>query len=385
MLVQPMVKVSEIMRRDPPSLRRDDLVGKALSLMASERLWILPVVSGEGRLVGVVSYRELLERRVGPKARVSSVIYPPYSVGVDDDVGEAIGKTYMLRVRGIPVVDRGGYLVGMVTREDLIRYMVDYNQLPGGKVSSIMSSPAITIEAGETVARARIVMLKNGITKLPVMDGGKLYGIVSMRDLAEKIYYAYFQIGPRRVGYYKTEEEILAAPVRDVASSPAVAVDSDDPVKRVAELIIRRGYSGFPVVSKGEVVGIVTSYDVIKSVVRVRESVPVEARLSDLEDEGYREALNRLVSSYIAKISRVAKILDMKVIAKRLSKAGEGGAYIVNIYVKTNDDQYSIEEIDKDPLLAARRSLETISKKIYKHYDRLRTIKRRRGTWEEGL
>lgn len=373
------MKISEIMRKDVPMLRKDDLVGKAISLMSTEGLWVLPVVSGDGRLAGVVSYRELLERRVGPKARVSSVIYPPYSVSVDDDVGEAIGKLYMLRVRGIPVIDRGGYLAGLVMREDLIKYMMEHNQLPGGKVANMMSSPVIAIDSNESVARARLIMMKNGVSRLPVMDGNKLYGIISMRDLAEKIYYVYFQIGPRRVGYYKTEEEVLAAPVKDIASTPVLTVNRDDPIKRVAELIVKRRYSGFPVMDGSNLVGIVTSFDIIKSVVRVRESIPIEARISDLEDESYKESLNRLISSYTAKISRLTKILDMKVIVKKMAKAGEGGAYIVNVYIKTNDNQYSIEEIDKDPLNAARRSFETLFKKIFRYYDRLRTIKRRRA------
>jgi predicted transcriptional regulator len=222
-------------------------------------------------------------------------------------------------------------------------------------------------------------MMKNGVSRLPVMDGNKLYGIISMRDLAEKIYYVYFQIGPRRVGYYKTEEEVLAAPVKDIASTPVLTVNRDDPIKRVAELIVKRRYTGFPVMDGSNLVGIVTSFDIIKSVVRVRESIPIEARISDLEDESYKESLNRLISSYTAKISRLTKILDMKVIVKKMAKAGEGGAYIVNVYIKTNDNQYSIEEIDKDPLNAARRSFETLFKKIFRYYDRLRTIKRRRA------
>ncbi len=365
------------MREASITLKKEDAVAKALSIMSSEGLWVIPVVSGDERLVGVVSYKELLERRVSPRARVSSVMYPPYSVNDGDDVSEAIGRIFALRVRGIPVTDSGRYLVGIVMREDVIKYLLDANMIPGGRVSSIMTSPAITIDANESVARARMVMLKNGVSKLPVMEGGKLYGIISMRDLAEKIYYAYYQIGTRRTGFYKTEEEVLAAPVGDIASSPAVTVEHSDPVRRVAELILAKRYSGFPVLSEGKVVGMVSSYDVIKSIVRVREELPVEARISDLEAEDQRQALNRLISNYIAKISRITKILDFKVIVKRLSKAGSGGAYIVNVYIKTKDDQYSVEEIDKDPLIAARRSLDLVEKRIAKYYDRLRTLKRR--------
>lgn len=372
-----MAKIREIMREASITLRKDDVVAKALSIMASEGLWIIPVVGSGERLIGVVSYKELLERRVSPRARISSVMYPPYSVNSEDDVGEAIGKIFFLRVRGIPVVDSEKHLEGVVMREDVIRYLINTNMLPAGSVSTIMTSPAITIDAGESVARARMVMLRNGISKLPVMEGEKLYGIISMRDLAEKIYYAFYQIGARRVGFYRSEEEALAAPVKEIASSPAVTVDQRDPVRRVAELMLVRKYSGFPVLSNGLVVGMVSSYDIIKSVVRVREELPIEARISDLEADDQRQALNRLISSYVARILRITKILDIKVIVKKLSKAGSGGAYIVNVYVKTNDDQYSVEEIDRDPLMAARRSLDLIEKRIVKHYDRLRTLKRR--------
>jgi hypothetical protein len=50
------------------------------------------------------------------------------------------------------------------------------------------------------------------------MKGERPYGIIGMRDLTEKIYYAYFQIGTRRIGFYKIEEKILAVPL---TSSPA--------------------------------------------------------------------------------------------------------------------------------------------------------------------
>ncbi|MDT7895644.1 MAG: CBS domain-containing protein [Desulfurococcales archaeon] len=117
-------------------------------------------------------------------------------------------------------------------REDIIRYLIDRDLLPRERVSNIMSTPVATIDAEEPVARARITMIRNGISKLSVMKGERPYGIIGMRDLTEKIYYAYFQIGTRRIGFYKIEEKILAVPVKEIVSPPAVSVETDDLVKK---------------------------------------------------------------------------------------------------------------------------------------------------------
>lgn len=375
-----MPRVSEIMSRPLVVLKPEDLVGRAIALMATSRAWIAPVVGEGGNLVGVVSYRELLERRVGPRARVSSVMYPPYSVSEDSDLAEAVEKIFSLRVRGVPVVDGCNRLVGIMTREDIIGHALATGALANASASKVMSSPAITIEASEPVAKARWVMLKNGISRLPVLEGGKLFGVVTVRDLAEKIYYASSPSGTRRTGYFRTEEEVLAAPVREVASSPAIYVKISDPLPKVAELMIRERISGFPVLSEEAVVGVVTSYDIIKSMVRVKEELTIEAKLSDLDDASQREALNRVVSAYMAKISRIAKILDTKLVIKKLPRSSGGeSAYIVSVRLRTNSDQFSVEEIDKDLLTAARRALDTIFRKVIRRYEKIRTIRRKGG------
>lgn len=380
-----MPKVSELMSRPLVVLKAEDLVGRAIALMSSNRAWFAPVVGEDENLVGVVSYRELLERRVGPRARISSVMYPPYSVSEESDVGDAVEKIFSLRVRGVPVVGRRNRLVGIITREDIIGHALATGALSNVNVSKVMSSPAITIEASEPVAKARWVMLRNGVSKLPVLEEGRLFGIVSMRDLAEKIYYASNPLGARSTGYFRAEEEVLAAPVREVATSPAVAVKISDPLQKIARLMLGEKISGFPVISEEKVVGMVTSYDIIKSMVRVKEDFTLEAKLSDLDDASQREALNRVVSTYIAKVARISRILDTKLVVKKLPRSSGGeSAYIVSIRLKTDDDLFSVEEIGKDLLAVARRALETVFKRVVKKYERIRTIRRSRAGEEQG-
>lgn len=151
-----------------------------------------------------------------------------------------------------------------------MRYLLDNKMLPRTSVSSVMSKPAITIDANEAVARAKWLMIRHGITRLPVLDSGKLYGIVSMRDIVERLYYASIPRRSRRGDVVGTEDDILAAPpVKAIATTPVITVNEVDDVYTTVNLMLDKGISGMPVVSGGEsVVGVVSSYDVIRAVLK---------------------------------------------------------------------------------------------------------------------
>ncbi len=73
---------------------------------------------------------------------------------------------------------------GIVTEKDILLKVIAANRLPSEvKLSEIMSSPVITIQPKTSVREAARIMLKRGIRRLPVIDNGKLVGIVTDTDI----------------------------------------------------------------------------------------------------------------------------------------------------------------------------------------------------------
>jgi CBS domain-containing protein len=94
----------------------------------------------------------------------------------------------------LPVVDPDGHLVGIVTEADILRERLPDDPRshlrpvadppdPPGSVGDVLSSTVICLGPAADIADAAAVMSESNIRAIPVVDGGRLIGIVSRRDL----------------------------------------------------------------------------------------------------------------------------------------------------------------------------------------------------------
>ena len=100
-----------------------------------------------------------------------------------DNVYEVAVKMKELNVGSIPIVD-SGKLVGMITDRDIVLRCVAEKHPASSKVEDIMSSDLITISADANSREAVRLMAEHQIRRLPVVEGDRLIGIVSLGDFA---------------------------------------------------------------------------------------------------------------------------------------------------------------------------------------------------------
>lgn len=100
-----------------------------------------------------------------------------------DNVFEVAVKMKELNVGAIPIVDEEK-LVGMITDRDIVVRGVAEKHPGSTKVEDIMSSKLVTITADATSQEAAKLMAEHQIRRLPVVEGDKLIGIVSLGDFA---------------------------------------------------------------------------------------------------------------------------------------------------------------------------------------------------------
>ncbi|WP_156183038.1 CBS domain-containing protein [Mesobacillus campisalis] len=100
-----------------------------------------------------------------------------------DNVFEVAVKMKENDVGAIPIVD-GETLVGMITDRDIVVRGVAEKKPGSSKVEEIMSSQLVTVSPETSADEAARLMAEHQIRRLPVVEGNRLVGIVSLGDLA---------------------------------------------------------------------------------------------------------------------------------------------------------------------------------------------------------
>lgn len=135
------VKVKEVMTKDPLTIDPEAPLGTAMDVMRRKRIRHLPVIDDAGRLLGIITDRDLRQATFAPA------------------LAEHLSLQAQRRLRGI-----GQAL------EDL-------------RVKHAMTWVVVTTDPEATIARAAVIMFERRIGSLPVVEDGKLVGILTERDL----------------------------------------------------------------------------------------------------------------------------------------------------------------------------------------------------------
>ena len=106
-----------------------------------------------------------------------------HAVRPSTTVGEAVSLMAQQRI-GSTLVMEGERLIGIFTERDTVRAISQSHDAPDHEISSWMTRDPRTVEPDEDVEDALKTMLANGFRHLPVVENGKVIGMVSMRDLA---------------------------------------------------------------------------------------------------------------------------------------------------------------------------------------------------------
>jgi CBS domain-containing protein len=108
------------------------------------------------------------------------------SVAPEDTIGEAAQKMVERRVGSAIVLDYGR-LIGIFTERDLMRAVADRVHSSEARVREWMTADPVTVTPEISAEEAARTMLTNGFRHLPVVEGDRAVGIISIRDVARWI------------------------------------------------------------------------------------------------------------------------------------------------------------------------------------------------------
>ncbi len=140
--------------------------------------------------IGIVHKNMTIEQQAAEVDKVkrseNGVIVDPFFLSPDHFVYDADALMGRYRISGVPICDDKGKLVGIITNRDL-RFLSNYN-LP---IKDVMTKEnLITGAVGTTLEEAQVVLAKNKIEKLPIVDEyGMLKGLITIKDIEKAVKY----------------------------------------------------------------------------------------------------------------------------------------------------------------------------------------------------
>jgi len=154
------------------------------------------------------------------------------TVGPDESVARAVQLMLQNKVSGLPVVDDKGRLLGIVTEGDFLRrgelgtqrqrprwlefllgpgrLAAEYVQASGQKVAQVMTPEVKTITSESPLEEVVRLMERHRVKRLPVVEDGKLIGIVSRADLLHALGSIAREVKPTSSDDATIREQIIA-------------------------------------------------------------------------------------------------------------------------------------------------------------------------------
>ena len=275
----------------------------------------------------IVTIRDILKLTSITGTKLRTLMYYVPRLNQFNTVGDAATLMFEHRIRSLPVY-RGTELKGQITSRTVVKKLLEVDT--GVKASQIMTPEPVCVDAGESVSKARQVMIRRKIDQLPVLNNGRLQGVVTSEAVVSAILPPVDRTvkGDWRRGRYDF-------PVENFANSLVVTNEGPDDLRKVLSNM-EKSSTNFSIIQNfGEVQGIITIRDFMKLFLESRRPEFPNMYIIGLPEDPFEAELAR------QKFRRVVELLGRgfpeMTEARAVIKAGETKAarkkYQVRIFV----------------------------------------------------
>ncbi len=248
-------------------------------IMKAENIRALPVVSNE-KVVGIITWRGLLqsdqsalndlkltkEISINEKRVEDIMTVNPIGIFPNSLIPKAASVMLENKITALPVFNDKRGALGILTTSDLFRFILA--ELPEMKrtlhVSDYMTDEVVTISPDTSLLEAQRLMGTKRIRVLLIVEKTILTGLVTRTDM--------MKVTPSHFTLSKNQEqslEVMLQPVDKIMTRQLLTVTPEQPLLKVAELMLKNKIHSLPVVGlEGELLGVITESDLFRMVIQ---------------------------------------------------------------------------------------------------------------------
>jgi CBS domain-containing protein/ribosome-associated translation inhibitor RaiA len=302
----------------------------------------------DGEKVGAVSIMDILRASDVLGMKASSLMSFVPKLLPSDPVGRAAAFMSDYRLRSFPMGRKE--VDGVVTVQSLCRALLPIEEFGKIKIDKLMKKDPVTIGKNESASKARSLMGQHSIDHLPVLDSGKVCGILLSNDVVIRMF-PKEKLGQGMLsGEAKRYSDIKVA---DLMYTDVLACEPDENASDVLRRMMERGKTYVAVKQWEELQGITTYRDFVELLVEPEE-FDVPAYIVGLPNDPYESHLARVKFFKAAKALRRSfpDIEEIRATIKTKSEPSGSHRYEISVSVEAHGKIHSFSAAGWDLPLA---------------------------------
>ena len=298
--------------------------------------------------IGALTIRDIIGIKDIKTTRPSLVGKIIPELNRDSVIGEAARIMSHYRMRTLPVV-HNGKIEGQVSARRIVELISKH--LAESKLrivaSNIMTSDPIVIDCHKTVSAARSIMKRRRIDHLPVVDNGRLVGIITSSDIM-KVMLPSERISKKSVGI-DNAEDTFSIEVSGLANDDVITANVDESLQVVCDRMIDAGSTYCIIRVWDEIQGIITYRDIVGLLgEKMEEDIPMF--IVGLPDEPFDAELAKSKFTNITRFLRkiYPDIEEARCHIKLRSVQGARKRYEIDVHILSTHGNISYTNIGWD-------------------------------------
>jgi len=270
-----LIYAQQLMTNDFAIIGYDETIAKAISLFEEEQTDALIVMDGK-EYKGILTQKDVVRAKIPPEAKVKSFVKHAPHIEPSSPVEEVARLMLESDVYHLPVFE-DSRLVGIVRDDDILKKVIE-EEFGNEKIEKFMTKEPITVSPDESIGKVLRIFKERNISRLPVVENGKLVGIITVRDIVEKVVHP--EDKPEYGEFIAEKKSYLKIPVKGVMTEEPITMSPNATVKEVVEEMLKNGFGGMLICEDSKLVGIITKKDLLEPIASYAREEKIFAQLA---------------------------------------------------------------------------------------------------------
>ncbi len=256
-------ELKELIKEDYKVVDSNEAISKVLSMLEFEHDKAV-LVEEDGKIIGVAREKDLIRGSLmtnPDETKIKNFLVKTGAIHVNELKPEKVVRRYIEDYTPFVLVKLNGKF-GIIYIYDFLQKIK--REFENVRLGEVMNTEVITVKMHDGVAKALATMREHGISRVVVVDEvNKIAGIVTGKDIIDRVVSLKKDA---RLGHLsrKEKERTLSIMVEGIMSTPVIAVERNDTIAEVIELMVENEISSIVVARDNIPEGIVIKKDILE-------------------------------------------------------------------------------------------------------------------------